>query len=173
MRKAYRPFRNRAIAYALIETGMRRAAVAVILLENVDFKLKRITVLEKGAVTHTYKISVEGLQAISDYIEKERKQDAEHFNAPELFLAAASSQNSQGRLHPNAVNEIWNQVCASAGVTGKTPHAARHAMGRFLIQHTGNVESVQRQLGHRNATYSMQYSRITDQELEDALAKRI
>jgi len=172
VRKAYRPYRNRAVVYALIETGMRRAAVASLLLDNVDFKEKRITVVEKGAALHTYKISREGIAAIMDYVEKERVTDAGHFGASVLFLAAESSRNERGRMHPNAINEIWNQVNASAGVAGKTPHSARHAMGRFLIEQTGNVEAVQRQLGHRNAGYSLQYSRITDQELEDALESR-
>jgi site-specific recombinase XerD len=45
-------------------------------------------------------------------------------------------------------------------------------MGRFLIEQTGNVEAVQRQLGHRNAAYSLQYARITEQELEETLEKR-
>ena len=151
---------------------MRRAAVAGLLLDNVDFKEKRITVVEKGAVTHTYKISREGIAAILDYVEKERGVDAGHFGAHELFLAAESSRNQRGRMHPNAVNEIWNQVSSAAGVMGKAPHSARHAMGRFLIEQTGNVEAVQRQLGHRNAAYSLQYSRITDQELEEALDRR-
>lgn len=172
VRKGYRPYRNRAVVYALIEAGMRRAAVAGLLLDNVDFKDKRLTVLEKGAATHTYKISREGISAISDYVEKERKRDAERFNAPELFLAAESSRNHRGRMHPNAVNEIWNQVCEMAGVEGKTPHSARHAMGRFLIEQTGNIEAVQRQLGHRNATYSLHYARITERELEEALNAR-
>lgn len=171
-RKTFRPYRNRAVVYALIETGMRRAAVAGLLLDNVDFKEKRITVVEKGAVTHTYKISREGIAAMLDYVENERGQDAKHFNAPELFLAAESSRNQCGWMHPNAVNEIWNQVSATAGVVGKTPHSARHAMGRFLMEQTGNVEAVQRQLGHRNAAYSLQYSRITERELEEALQGR-
>jgi hypothetical protein len=34
-------------------------------------------------------------------------------------------------------------------------------MGRHIIERTGNVAAVQRQPGHRNATYSMQYARIT------------
>lgn len=172
VRRGFRPYRNRAVVYALIETGMRRAAVAGMLLDNVDFKDKRITVVEKGAVTHTYKISREGIAAISDYVEKERGMDAENFGAHELFLAAESSQNQRGRMHPNAVNEIWNQVTAAAGVEGKTPHSARHAMGRFLIEQTGNVEAVQRQLGHRNAAYSLQYSRITERELGAVLDER-
>ncbi len=172
VRKGYRPYRNRAVVYALIETGMRRAAVAGLLLDNVDFKEKRLTVVEKGAVTHVYKISRDGIAAISDYLERERGQDAEHFNAREVFLAARSSRNQRGRLHNNAINDIWNQVCQSADVKDKTPHSARHSMGKFLMERTGNIEAVQRQLGHRNAGYSLQYSRITERELEAVLEKR-
>ena len=64
------------------------------------------------------------------------------------------------------MNQIWREVCAIAGVEGKTPHSARHAMGRHIIDKTGNVAAVQRQLGHKNAAYSMQYTRITDAELQ-------
>jgi integrase len=41
-------------------------------------------------------------------------------------------------------------------VTGKTPHAARHAMGKRIMQRTGNVAAVQRQLGHRNTSCALQ-----------------
>ena len=37
------------------------------------------------------------------------------------------------------------------------------------MEETGNVEAGQRQLGHRNAAYSLQYSRITEEELEEAI----
>ena len=55
---------------------------------------------------------------------------------------------------------------------GKTPHAARHAMGRHLMNKTHNVAAVQRQLGHKNAAYSLQYARITDKELGEAVDER-
>jgi len=45
-------------------------------------------------------------------------------------------------------------------------------MGRYIIEKTGNVAAVQRQLGHKNAAYSMQYSRITDEELNVILDGR-
>jgi site-specific recombinase XerC len=45
-------------------------------------------------------------------------------------------------------------------------------MGRHLIEKTGNIAAVQRQLGHTNAAYSIQYARVTDQELADALDDR-
>ena len=41
-----------------------------------------------------------------------------------------------------------------------------------LIEKTDNIAAVQRQLGHTNAAYSIQYARVTDQELADALDDR-
>lgn len=45
-------------------------------------------------------------------------------------------------------------------------------MGRHLIEKTGNIAAVQRQLGHKNAAYSMQYSRITENEINEVLDER-
>ncbi|MGC1951384.1 MAG: tyrosine-type recombinase/integrase [Gammaproteobacteria bacterium] len=52
---------------------------------------------------------------------------------------------------------------------GNAPHAARHAMGVHLVKKTGNVAAVQHQLGHRNATYTLQYARPSFAEMEDAI----
>ena len=90
-----------------------------------------------------------------------------------LFLPATGKLNDQGRLSVNAINHIWNAVCETANVTGKTPHSARHGVGKYLIEKTGNVEAVQRQLGHKNAAYSLQYARITREELNQALDDRV
>ena len=70
-----RPFRNRAIVYTLIETGMRRAAVCNIDLEDVDFERRLINVEKKGNRRHGYKISREGISAIEDYVAKEIAAD--------------------------------------------------------------------------------------------------
>ncbi len=41
-----------------------------------------------------------------------------------------------------------------------------------IIEKTGNVAAVQRQLGHKYAAYSLQYARITDEELNVVLDGR-
>ena len=171
-RKGYRPYRNRAIVYTLIETGMRRAAVARVHLADVDFTKRVIHVEEKGGVVQTYQISREGLDAIQDYLTHERATDTEHFDSPTLFLASRSRRNTDGRLSVRSINTIWNEVCAVAGVEGRTPHSARHAMGRHIIEKTGNVSAVQRQLGHKNPAYSLQYTRITAEEMDSVLNDR-
>ena len=47
-----------------------------------------------------------------------------------------------------------------AGVEGKTPHCAQHAMGVHLMK------------GHKNTAYSMQYARVTSEVLQEALNDR-
>jgi integrase len=171
-RKNYRGFRNRAIVYVLIETGMRRAAVTKINLEAVNFKRRVIAAEEKGGLFHAYQISREGIEAVQAYLEYEREGDNDKWNSPALFLSAAENPHGNGRLNTRMINTIWNQVCEAAGVEGRTPHSARHSMGWHIMEKTGNVAAIQRQLGHKNATYSLQYARITEKELDDALNDR-
>ena len=172
MRKGYRPYRNRAIVYTLIETGMRRAAVRNIDLADVEFEKRLINVEEKGGRTHGYKISREGISAIEDYVAKERVPDFKKWKSPSLFLSPATNAHGDGRLNPRVINTVFNEVCSLAGVEGHTPHDVRHAMGRHLIEKTGNIAAVQHQLGHTNPAYSMQYTRITDEKLGNALEDR-
>lgn len=171
-RKGFRAYRNRAVIYALIETGMRRAAVTRLDVDDIDARRKSVTVREKGGANHRYQISKEGLDAINDYIEHERKEDDVKWQSPALFLAAGTVGKGSGRLTERMINHVWDSVAELAGVAGRTPHSARHAMGRHLIEKTGNIAAVQRQLGHKNAAYSMQYARITENELNDVLDDR-
>ncbi len=170
--KTYRPYRNRAVVYALIETGMRRAAVCHLNLSDVDWKRRELSVIEKGGTTHCYSISREGLAAIKIYVDDERETDAAHWSSPALFLTAYMNPRAGERLSPRTINVVWNEVCRTAGVEGKTPHSARHAMGKHIIERTGNIAAVQRQLGHKNAVYSMQYARITGDELKNVIDDR-
>jgi integrase len=171
-RKGYRAYRNRAIIYCLLETGMRRAAVRNLNLDDVDWKKKTLAVREKGGLVQRYQISAEGLQAIRAYVDEERGSDAQYWKSPALFLTADTVAHGDGRLSVVVINSVWNEVAARAGVEGRTPHSARHAMGRHIIEKTGNIAAVQRQLGHKNAAYSMQYARITERELADVLEDR-
>lgn len=172
-RKGYRPWRNRAIIYTLVETGMRRAEVTSIDLLDVDVKRSTVRIIQKGGQQHRCQISKEGMRAIQDYIDKERAGDAARWSAsPALFLPAASVAKSAGRLAPVNINTIMAEVCRLAGITDRTPHSARHGMGVHIIKKTGNPRAVQRQLGHTNPSTSMQYMQFTQEELQAVLDER-
>ena len=94
-RKGYRPYRNRAIIYTLIETGMRRRAVTAVNILDVDSDRRKITVEEKGGMRHAYQISREGIAAILDYVQKERGIDDEKWNSPAVFLSPLYQSSRQ------------------------------------------------------------------------------
>jgi integrase len=171
-RKGYRPYRNRALVYTLIGTGMRRAALGRLNGADVDFDRRLVTVTEKGGVRQSYHIRREALEAIRDYLEHERCEDEAKWASPALFLTAATNAKGDGRLSVRSLNQIWNDVAQAAGLTGKTPHAARHAMGKRIMRNTGNLAAVQRQLGHRNAAYTLQYARPSFAEMEEAIGEK-
>ncbi len=112
------------------------------------------------------------ISAIKDYVAKERAADFKKWKSPALFLSPATNTHGDGRLNPRVINTVFYAECCLAGVEGHTPHDARHAMGRKKKKKTGNIAAVQRQLGHTNAAYSIQYARVTGQELADALDDR-
>jgi integrase len=80
-------------------------------------------------------------------------------------LAIARALTASERRHPLDVAQL-------AGIVGKTPHAARHAMGRHIMEKTGNVAAVQRQLGHRHAAHAVRYARLTATELAGVINDR-
>jgi len=173
-RKGYRPWRNRAIVYALVETGMRRAEVTTIDLKGLDAQRNTLLITEKGGQQRKCLISKEGMKAIKDYIDFERGEDAEvHAQSPALFLPASTVVNSPaGRLTPTVINTVWNKTCQLAHIKNRTPHSARHAMGVHLVKKTGNPRTAQRQLGHRNPSTTMQYMQFTHEEMQEALDER-
>ena len=117
-------------------------------------------------------MSTVGGPRVRDYLDHERAQDAAHWASPALLLPAASVGQSTGRLTPTTINQVWNAVCRLAGVTGKTPHAARHAMGLHIVKKTGNPRAVQHQLGHTNPATTMQYLQFAQEEIQAVLDDR-
>jgi len=168
--KYKRPFRDRAVVYTLIETGMRRSDIVNINIDKINFKTRKIYLPNKK--TRKYQISKHGIKAIKDYIKYERALDAEKWQSPLLFLPPCTVRKSTGQLTPCVVNNIWNRVCKAADVSGKTPHSSRHAMGKYLFKKTGNPAAVRKQLGHVNPAYSIQYSHVSEKEIENILNER-
>ena len=173
-RRGYRPWRNRAIVYTLVETGMRRTEVTSIDLAGIDFERSTLLITEKGGQQRRCLISKEGMKAIRDYLDHERGEDADfHSQSPALFLPASTIVNSPaGRLTSSVINTVWNEVCQLAHIKNRTPHSARHAMGVHLVKKTGNPRTAQRQLGHRNPSTTMQYMQFTHEEMQEALDER-
>ena len=147
-----RPWRDRAIVYVLLSTGLRREELLNLNLDQLGPN------------------SVEGLrQALADYFERERPRDAGE-ETPALFLTATGipARAADGRLSLRAVNLILEQIGRwhdaelkdpSRHLSPLRPHDLRHTFAFHLAQATGaDAYELERRLGHRSQRYIQRYT---------------
>lgn len=121
-------------------------------------------------------VSKEAARAISDYLERERPVDVEAWNGSRaLFLSVHSrvreGDTLKGRMLTETIRRVIAKIADRAGVDGIHPHLFRHQVG-FLMNERGGITAVQKQLGHKNLTYSATYCQRTDEELSGYLDRR-
>jgi site-specific recombinase XerD len=150
-----RPLRDRAIVHLILGTGLRRAEVVGLDLDQLTpatpaelwrVKKARLTgVRGKGRTSRTVFLgrdARDARHAIADYLDRERPGDTDELSQA-LFLAAASigARRPGGRLSPRSINTIVGEigVIHDAEVTDHDrqlgvlrPHDLRHTFGYRL-----------------------------------------
>ncbi len=116
-----RPLRDRAIVHLILGTGLRRAEVTGLDLDQLDpadpAELRRVKkarlngVRGKGRTSRTVFLGRDARHAIADYLESERGGDVDAQSGA-LFLAASSigARRAGGRLSPRSVNTIVSGI---------------------------------------------------------------
>ncbi len=174
-----RPWRDRALVFLLLSTGLRRGEVVRVDLDHLTSRTRRglraarraqITgVRGKGKTQRTVFLSADARSALADYLEKERPGDASAESSA-LFLSARGipSRTSDGRLSGRSINRILEQIGRwhDADVTDPTrrllplrPHDLRHTFAFHLARTTGaDPYELERRLGHRSQRYIQRYT---------------
>ena len=174
-----RPWRDRAIVYVFLSTGLRREELVNVDLDqispNTPTELRRarqgrITrVRGKGKTERTVFLSADARAALADYLERERPRDAND-QASALFLSAAGlpARNPDGRLSPRAINLLLEQIGrwhdaelpdARRRISPLRPHDLRHTFAFHLARVTGaDAYELERRLGHRSQRYIQRYT---------------
>lgn len=181
VRSNARPWRDRAIVFFLLSTGLRREELITLNLQQVSLhtpealrKAKRVRVNEvkgKGQTQRHVFLSLDARQALADYLEQERPLDA---SAPDgdgpLFLSAVSSpmRQADGRLSVRSINLILEQIGRwhdaeisdpERHISPLRPHDLRHTFAFQLAQSTGSdAYELERRLGHRSQRYIQRYT---------------
>lgn len=174
-----RPWRDRALVFVLLSTGLRREELVRLNRDQIkpntpetlrEARRARIVRVEgKGKTERTVFLSADAREALADYLERERGQDATP-QASALFLSAAclSARREDGRLSTRAVNLILEQIGRwhdadlrdpERRVSPLRPHDLRHTFAFQLAKVTGaDAYELERRLGHRSQRYIQRYT---------------
>jgi integrase len=174
-----RPYRDRAIVYVLLSTGLRREELVNLDLDQlvpaipetlrVARQARMTRVRGKGKTERTVFLSADARSALADYLERERDRDAGP-GTPALFLSAAGipARGRDGRLSVRAINLILEQIGRwhdaelddpARHISPLRPHDLRHTFAFHLATVTGaDAYELERRLGHRSQRYIQRYT---------------
>jgi site-specific recombinase XerD len=161
--------RERAILAIMAYGGLRRGEVAALDVGDVapDFGLRRV--MGKGGHEASVALPAPARAILREYLARERA--GQPASAP-LFVVMYKSRVGQGIERRISGQRIWKVVKAvgtRAGIPALHPHALRHACGAELLRRTKNLRVVQEQLRHVDVQTTTGYTRLTQQDVRQAL----
>ena len=157
--------RDKAILTLFMMTGIRRAALTEINLEDLNFTLKTITVIDKRHKTHIYKMNNQLETALRDWIE-DRGQKIADIKTDALFIS-----EKKKRISEEAVRDVVKKYSRVALGREReiSPHKLRGAFCTILYEQTKDIEFVRRAVGHNNIETTQRYI-VDDNRAKDEAA---
>lgn len=148
--------RDIAILTLGITTGLRISAIVGIDLNDINLLEKYIIVTEKGNIQKKIYIGDKTIDSIKKWLIDRRRLNISDDESA-LFIGRGNSRIS--------VRAIENRFKAISKSTGKaiTPHKMRATCATRLYELTGDIYSVQNQLGHKNIKNTQRYAKISDE----------
>jgi len=139
--------RDRAIIELLYGSGIRRAELAGLNLDDVDFGAGVALVTGKGNKRRMVPLTEAAVMAMQSYL---------HVRPASVDRAFFLS-NRNARLGLRQVWQIVKDYAAKSGIDRATTHSMRHSFATHFIDGGGDVSSLQRLLGHANIATTQIY----------------
>jgi len=143
--------RNRAMVALMLDTGLRRAEVASLRLDNVSMEKRVVTVIGKGNKERRVFFSPQVREYLREFMAI-RGIDAEP-----LF-----------HLDPGGIRSAFRRIKEDAGLENFHPHLLRHQFATMMLRETKNMEYVRLLLGHEDYNTTKRYLSMADEDLQEA-----
>ena len=157
-----RDVRDKAILELLYGTGIRVSELTGLRLQDIQHEARFLRCLGKGGKERIVPLGEPAFKAITEYLEKARKEIVAGRLDPEtLFLDAHGkplSRQGAWLIVKKAFKHA--QIRASA-----SPHTLRHSFATHLLEGGADLRSVQELLGHVNIATTQIYTSVSREKL--------
>jgi len=158
--------RNRAILEVLYSTGIRRAEVVNLNVD--DFYPERgemLIRLGKGQKDRMVPVGEYAVKYAEAYLKLIRPWLAKSPNEKALFLNSVTGE----RLSPASVEALVKSIAEKSGVNKPiSPHTFRHSMATHLLRNNADLRHIQAILGHASVATTEIYTHLTVENLRQA-----
>jgi integrase/recombinase XerD len=162
--------RNRAILEVLYSTGMRRAELIHLKLDDLD-PVRGVVLIRggKGDKDRYVPIGERAMQWVQKYVDDGRPSLAASRPGDDdgtLFLSSWG-----GALGENTVTMLVKACVDAAGVKKGACHLFRHTMATQMLDHGADVRHIQAILGHEQLSTTQIYTKVAILKLKEVHSK--
>ncbi len=156
----YSGARNRMILELLYSTGMRRAEMINLSLNDVDFTKNYLKVMGKGAKERLVPFSSNLRTVLKNYIAI-RNENFPKGEKVYLFLTDKGK-----KLYPKLVyNLVKRYLSLITTVEQRSPHVLRHSFATHLSDNGADLNAIKELLGHANLSATQIYTHNSIEKL--------
>ena len=143
----------------LYQTGIRKAELMNLLMEDVDFSNLEIKVIGKGNKARIIPISSGLAQKMQDYL-KDRKPLKDHDS---YFFINAKGKKLNDKFVYSTVNSYLSLVTSKKK---KSPHILRHSFATHVLEHGAEISKVKKIMGHSSLASTQVYTSSNIEQLK-------
>lgn len=157
--------RERVIGELLYGSGLRRAEILGIEIEDLHLAAAEVLIRGKGGKERMQPISSEGVDAVRAWM-PERARILEKNGQGELRQLLVTCQ---GVMSPQTVVNVVKALAARAGLGRRVyPHLMRHCFATHLLNRGLDLRQVQELMDHANVATTQIYTHISRPDLKAA-----
>ena len=151
---------DKLIIEVLYQTGMRRAELCNLLLENVNFSRNEIVVIGKGNKERIVPISPDLSKMLKIYHLEHRKPIAE---AEKYFFVSSKGKKITEKFVYLMVTSYLSQVSLKEK---KSPHILRHSFATHVLNGGAEISKVKKIMGHASLASTQVYTNANIEQLK-------